>query len=326
MLFTILLTLFLSGIIQLLISHTEKCLSLLLYLSKLSLLKKYIPKFNTLMEYYYSQKKASSLPNLMGSIYSSENLCKNNPFDKLMVPDTSSNVPKVKTFQELLKEYEEKNSTKVIFIDHQKSNGFQNISFLESQETLTMKDSKKFVDIMRDIKDDQDITLIINSPGGSLTAAEVIIHSLVSHKGKITTFIPYYSMSAGTLVALASNEIYMDKNAYCGPIDPQLCWFSATDIIKYCKNYSESTGMIGEIAKLFCGQAEASIKRISDIIEHINNKVGCYDTEKVSQELLHGKYNHDKPLFVENITDILPNVKVGIPDNLLELYGNFRSF
>jgi ClpP class serine protease len=34
--------------------------------------------------------------------------------------------------------------------------------------------------------------------------------------------IPHYAMSGGTLIALAADEILLDKHAALGPVDPQL--------------------------------------------------------------------------------------------------------
>ena len=38
----------------------------------------------------------------------------------------------------------------------------------------------------------------------------------------MTVFVPHYAMSGGTLIALAADEIVMDRDAVLGPVDPQL--------------------------------------------------------------------------------------------------------
>lgn len=318
--------LFLSTIIQLLISHTDKCLLLLLKLSRISFFKKYIPRLNIFLEFYVPQPIDTPRFN-SETVFSS---C--NPSD---LSDTIQKMNKKedgpKTFAVILKKYEEENNTKVIMIDHKKTDGMYGLSFLGSQETLTMEDSKKFVDIMRNIDENTNLTLILNTPGGLLSAAEVIVHSLLSHKGKITTYIPYYSMSAGTLISLVSDEIVMDKNAYCGPIDPQLWVLSSNDIIKYGRESSnDSNGIIKEITRLLCKKAELSINRIDNVLKEIKTKNDGYDIDKISEELLHGKYNHDQPLFAKNMNDILPNVVIGIPSDVMKLYnysnGNCSTF
>ena len=310
------------------ISHPNKCYMLVLYFSRLAFLKKYVPKFNKMMEYFFADFCPNSNKIVNNAVFSSDStelhmlnaLCPNNQLNQL------NQLNKKKTFDEILKEYEDTNSTKVIFINHKREKSQFGVDFLAQQETLKLEDSTKFVDIMRNISDDTNITLIINTPGGSLAAAELIVHSLINHKGKVFTYIPYQSMSAGTLITLASDEIYMDKNACCGAIDPQLWFFSAVDIVKYCEEYATDPSTLGSIAKLFCRQSQSSIDRVSDVIKYIHDaKMIEYDVCKIEDELLSGKYNHDKPLFAENMINILPNVKVGIPTDLMELYNSFNK-
>lgn len=342
MILTILGTVILCTIVQLIISHTDKCIRLILELSRLSLMKKYIPVFNNLMERYYGYYGYdSNFRTVWGNSGSSYPTACCLPSKVLTdIDDKDHKDPvldmlnkmnfdaKPKSFKDLLKAYEDTNNTKVIFINHKKSDGLYGIGFLASQQTLTVHDADQFIDIMRDnaVGEDTDITLIINTPGGSMTAAEIITHSLLTHKGRVSTYIPYYAMSAGTMIALASNEIYMDKNAYCGTVDPQMCGFSVTDLIKYCSEYSGSTSIVGDIARLFLKQATASMDRIKDLINRIRNQKSLeFDTDLVVDELVSGKYNHDKPLFAEDMAKILPNVKIGIPSDVMELYKSFNG-
>lgn len=65
-----------------------------------------------------------------------------------------------------------------------------------------------------------------------MLAAEQIARALIRREGKVTCFIPHYAMSGGTLVALAADEIVIDKNAVMGPIDPQLGGYPAISILK----------------------------------------------------------------------------------------------
>lgn len=335
MLLTILFTVFICGVTQMLISHPNKCYSLVLYFSRLSLLKKYVPQFNKIMEYYSKYYCKPDNRILNNNVFSSNDnlLNTDSPIDLFTPLNTPLNsvclnnrLNKEKSFEDTLKEYEEKHSTKVIIINHKRNDSQFGLDFLAQQQTLGLEDSKKFVDIIRNISDDTNITLIINTPGGSLAAAEIIIHSLVNHKGKVFTYIPYQSMSAGTLIALASDEIYMDKNAYCGPIDPQMWFFSAVDVVKYCEEYLNDQSILGSLAKLFYRQSQSAIDRVMNVIKGVNDvKMIDYNTDLIQNTLLSGKYNHDTPLFAENMMGILPNVKVGIPDDLMDLYNSFNK-
>lgn len=64
--------------------------------------------------------------------------------------------------------------------------------------------------------------LVLYTGGGEIFASEFISRLFKSYKGKIRTFVPMYSMSGGTFLALSTNEIYMNDYACLGAIDPQL--------------------------------------------------------------------------------------------------------
>lgn len=66
------------------------------------------------------------------------------------------------------------------------------------------------------------IDLILYTPGGEIFSASYISRMLRNYPGKIRSIIPTYSMSGGTLLALSTDEIYMNDYSSLGPIDPQL--------------------------------------------------------------------------------------------------------
>lgn len=67
------------------------------------------------------------------------------------------------------------------------------------------------------------LDLILHTPGGNPTATEGIVKYLHSKFGNnIRVIVPQMAMSAGTMLACASNEIIMGKHSCLGPIDPQL--------------------------------------------------------------------------------------------------------
>lgn len=69
-----------------------------------------------------------------------------------------------------------------------------------------------------------DLYLILETGGGNQFFAYRIMVFLnsVYEKHKIYAVIPNYSMSAGTLMALGTDKIYMFPDSCLGPLDPQL--------------------------------------------------------------------------------------------------------
>jgi len=65
------------------------------------------------------------------------------------------------------------------------------------------------------------LTLILHTPGGDPNAAETIVQYLWSKFDYIEVIVPTYAMSAGTMIALATDKIIMGRQSQLGPIDPQ---------------------------------------------------------------------------------------------------------
>ena len=83
------------------------------------------------------------------------------------------------------------------------------------------------IDIIRTAPEDAKIDVILHTPGGIASATQQILHALKNHKGPKTAFVPYRAKSAGTMIALACDEIVMGSSAVLGPIDPQYAWMPA---------------------------------------------------------------------------------------------------
>ncbi len=86
---------------------------------------------------------------------------------------------------------------------------------------IDVEDAEEVLRGIREAKD-KPVDLIIHTPGGQLHASVQIARALKNHNAKTRVFVPHYSMSGGTIIALGANEIVMDKDASLGPIDPQI--------------------------------------------------------------------------------------------------------
>lgn len=58
--------------------------------------------------------------------------------------------------------------------------------------------------------------------GGSAETTEVIANLVRHHYQEIYFIVPDFAMSAGTILCMSGNRIYMDYSSFLGPIDPQL--------------------------------------------------------------------------------------------------------
>lgn len=90
--------------------------------------------------------------------------------------------------------------------------------------SISSADIPPFVDLLHDIKRGDDLDLLLHTPGGDVDQAERIV--LICRKrvgdGSFRVVVPDSAKSAGTLIAIAADEIIMGEPSELGPIDPQV--------------------------------------------------------------------------------------------------------
>jgi hypothetical protein len=63
---------------------------------------------------------------------------------------------------------------------------------------------------------------ILETSGGYIETAERIARIFRHHYGRVDFLVPNYAMSAGTILVMSGDGIYMDYASTLGPIDPQV--------------------------------------------------------------------------------------------------------
>ena len=171
--------------------------------------------------------------------------------------------------------------------------------------------------------DDVPIDLILHTPGGLVLAAEQIARSLVKRKGKVTVFIPHYAMSGGTLIALAADEIVMDKNAVLGPIDPQIGTYPAVSILNVVKK--KDINKVNDETLILADVSEKAMRQVKEfVLELLSDKVeeGIFtkeQAERIVDELVSGKWTHDYPLSFEKVKEMGLKVSTDMPHEVYAL-------
>ena len=85
-------------------------------------------------------------------------------------------------------------------------------------------------DLVRDIVEEKrhqrpqrdKLTMIITTTVGYIEIVHRIVHTLRHHYKIIEFIIPNYAYSAGTVLVMSGDAIYMDYYSRLGPIDPQV--------------------------------------------------------------------------------------------------------
>ena len=66
------------------------------------------------------------------------------------------------------------------------------------------------------------IAIVLTTPGGQAEAVEKLVEVARQHFNLLYCVIPVAAMSAGTILSMAADKIYMDYSSSLGPIDPQV--------------------------------------------------------------------------------------------------------
>lgn len=66
------------------------------------------------------------------------------------------------------------------------------------------------------------LVFFLNTPGGSAESAEKMVEIIRFHFDKVYFVVPDFALSAGTILCMSGDRIYMDYSSSLGPIDPQV--------------------------------------------------------------------------------------------------------
>lgn len=68
----------------------------------------------------------------------------------------------------------------------------------------------------------ESLSVLVETNGGYIEVVERIYNTFRKHYTYVNFIVPNYAYSAGTVLVLSGDEIYMDYYAVLGPIDPQM--------------------------------------------------------------------------------------------------------
>jgi len=68
----------------------------------------------------------------------------------------------------------------------------------------------------------EHLVIILTTPGGDVETVERIVNTLRYHYSEISFLVPDYAYSAGTILCMSGDSVYMNYYSVLGPIDPQV--------------------------------------------------------------------------------------------------------
>lgn len=76
--------------------------------------------------------------------------------------------------------------------------------------------------LKKDKKNNRTLCIVLNTPGGSAVAVELLVKITRHHYNEVYFIVPDFAFSAGTIFCMSGDKIYMDYSSSLGPIDPQV--------------------------------------------------------------------------------------------------------
>jgi ClpP class serine protease len=219
---------------------------------------------------------------------------------------------------EIISKLEEERGTKVITLIHRREPWEE-----KDENYISIEDTEHVLMRIRQTPKDKDVDLILHTAGGLVLASEMIAMAVKNHPAKVTVIIPFYAMSGGTLIALAADEIIMEKDSVLGPVDPQIKDIPAGTLLslfqkKPIESISDENIMLSEFA-------EKSIARVKKMVEWLlKDRMEKDKAGKLAEFLTGGYITHDTPITFDVAKEFGLNVKEGVPKQVYDLFKTFE--
>lgn len=211
----------------------------------------------------------------------------------------------------------------------EKARGSRVITLIHRQETISfigfpivkyisMEDSEEVLQAIRLTPPELPIDMILHTPGGLVLASEQIALALKNHPARTSVFIPHYAMSGGTMIAMAVDRIYMDKNAVLGPVDPQLGGYPAASILAVLK--TKPLDQIEDKTLILADLSHKAVLQIQDFVRSLlQGRLTSDEIDEVVAWLTTGRFTHDFPLSYETVESFGFAVVDEVPADVYDL-------
>ncbi len=202
------------------------------------------------------------------------------------------------------------------------------ITLIHRQETISLlgvplmrhidiDDAESVLNAIRETPPGRAIEIILHTPGGLALAATQISQALADHEGRITAVVPHYAMSGGTLIALAADEIILDRHAALGPVDPVLGQWPAASIIHAVErpgDHNDETLILADLARKALRQVEALATRL------LEQHMPAAQARETAVALATGQWTHDYPLLPHELEQLGLPITIGVPTEERDLF------
>lgn len=208
--------------------------------------------------------------------------------------------------QSIIREYEQKFSCRLMMVFD--IIGAWGITYLE--------------DLLYDMPKDEDLHMILVSPGGDGESAIRMARSIQSRCHEFSVVVPDQAKSAATLLALGAHSIIMGPTSDLGPIDPQLQvnpnsnqLISAKNIIAAVENAAEEVKKVPETLPLY-----ASLLSNVNALMLQQAKAAMNQSKTLLKEALESQPNRSSEQ-VDDLSMYLQQKLIEVPDSHSAPFG-----
>lgn len=222
--------------------------------------------------------------------------------------------------ERLFSRLQRKRKSRIIAIVHrQEPMGLLGIPVLRY---IDLNDAEDVLEAIRSTPANQHLELVLHTPGGLVLPALQIARALKAHPGKKTVYVPHYAMSGGTLIALAADQIVLNRHAVLGPIDPQIAGMPAASLqrlrsAKQTDYIDDYTFVLADIGQMAINQLQRAAREL------LKGTVSDNAAVAASEQLSSGRWTHDYPIEAAEAREIGLNVSTNFPSDFTELMQMF---
>jgi len=204
---------------------------------------------------------------------------------------------------------------------------------------ITDEDKNGFMMAIHGMDKSKGLDLLLHTPGGSISAAESLVHYLKQIFGNdVRAVVPQLAMSAGTMIACSCKSILMAKHSNLGPIDPQIAGTPAAAvkeefenaIAEITQNGARLQGwqfILNKYTPTFLATCENAIKLSKEFVkrELVGNMLASTcDKEMIADNIVEklsdfsGNKSHDRHIHADECISLGLVVEELEKDNLLQ--------
>lgn len=216
---------------------------------------------------------------------------------------------------QLIREIEHERGSRVITLIHRKEPWTKS----GDEPEIVLEDSEVILQEVRETPPDVPIDFILHTPGGLAFSADMMAMALKYHKAKVTVMVPFYAFSSGTYIALAADEIVMEKYSSLAPVEPQIDEMPAASIMSILKRkpievIADRTILLAESARMETENAKEFVKWL------LLDKMSEEKASQVANFLVGGVMATTTPITLDVARAIGLNVAEGVPEKVHQLF------